>query len=121
MIVDIDNGIENSLLPSFADDTRWMKRIAKLVDISLMQEDLNSVYDWTDQSNSELNGTKFECARYGMNAEFKENTYYLTPEGTGIKCKDQVKDLGVIMYNDCTFNSHITSVVSCQIIKLVDP
>ena len=54
-------------------------------------------YLWSDRSNSQLNGEKFECLRYGKNANIKDETYYLTPEGAPIPCKTQVKDLGVII------------------------
>ena len=112
MIRDIDEGIENALLSSFASDTRLLKHIALLIDINLMQEDLNNVYDWTDKCNSKLNGTKFECMLYRMNAEIKDTTYYLTPDGSPIKCEDHVKDLGIIMSSDCNFNCHIEKVIS---------
>ena len=111
MIGDMDEGIANALLSSFADDTRLLKHIAQLIDISLLQEDLNSVYHWTDQCNSLLNSTKFECMRYSMNVEIEESTY-LTPDRSPIKCMDYVKDLGIIMSNDCTFNCHLEKVVS---------
>ena len=107
MIGDIDNTTQNVLLSSFADDSRLMKQIIKLLDITLMQEDLNRVYLWSDRSNSQLNGEKFECLRYGKNADIKDETYYLTPEGAPIPCKTQVKDLDVIMANDCSFKIHI--------------
>ena len=108
MIGDIDEGIENALLSSFADDTRLLKRIAQLIDISLLPEDLNTI--------GQINAIH-SC--YGMNVEIKDCTHYLTPDGSpiksinqSIKCMDYVKDLGIIMSNDCTFNCHIEKVVS---------
>ena len=39
-------------------------------------------------------------------------TSYLTPSGTFIECKEHVKDLGVLMSNDCTFTRHITTIIT---------
>ena len=69
MISDIDENLLNSLASSLADDTRMLKRIIHMVDISLLQEDLNRVYHWSAKSNIKLNDDKFECMRYGPNME----------------------------------------------------
>ena len=82
-----------------------------MVDISLLQEDLNRVYQWSAKSNSELNDDKFECLRYGPNLDIKEETSYLTPHGT-FENKDGVKDLGVLMSSDCSSAVHIDAVVA---------
>ena len=47
MIQDIDTRILHSFLSSFADDTRLMKDISNIIDIQQLQEDLNTVYQWT--------------------------------------------------------------------------
>ena len=111
MISDIDENLLNLLASSFADDTRMLKRIIHMVDISLLQEDFNRVYQWSAKSNSELNDDKFECMRYGPNLD-KEGTSYLTPHGTSIENKDGEKDLGVVMPSDCSFAMHIDAVVA---------
>ena len=55
MIGYIDEGIENARLSSFSNDTSLLKHNAQLIDISLLQEDMNIVYHWTGQCNSQLN------------------------------------------------------------------
>ena len=100
MLRDTDENLLNSLESSFADDTLMLKRIIHMVDISLLQDDLNWVYQWSAKSNSEINDDKFECMRYGTNLDIKEGISYLTPHGTSVENKEGVKDL---VLNDCSF------------------
>ena len=58
-----------------------------------------------------LNDDKFEALRYGQNKELKETTTYTTPSGKPIQVKSELKDLGVIMSDDCDFSKQIDSVV----------
>ena len=53
-----------------------------------------------------LNDTKFELLRYGSNNEIKSETY-TSPSGDKIQEKAFVKDLGVLMSNDCLFKDQI--------------
>lgn len=55
----------------------------------------------------QFNDGKFECMRHGANNELKESTHYLTKAGDVIKTADHVKDLGVWMSSDGSFNKHI--------------
>ena len=49
--------------------------------------------------------------RYGQNEELKNNTLYLTEDANEvIERFETVKDLGVIMSEDATFNEHIEAV-----------
>ena len=74
MIGDIDEGIENALLSSIADDTRLLKCIVQLLDISLLQEDLNTVYHWTDQCKVQNKG-KFLEKKKIVPSKFQTHTY----------------------------------------------
>ena len=60
MIQDIDEEVKESILSCFADDTCIMKGIKCLTDTFKLQNDLNSVYRWTNSNNAKLNGKKFE-------------------------------------------------------------
>ena len=72
LIGDIDRGVAQALVSSFADDTRIGSHISSTEDYYYVafQEDLVSVYDWTASNNMELNGDKFESLRYGHNDDF---------------------------------------------------
>ena len=111
MISDIDINIGQANIRSFADDTRTSSKIHTLNDVSKLQNDLNVIYSWTEQNNMKLNDLKFEALRYGNDEVLKLCTYYYTPSGSIINNKHEVKDLGVIMDDDCMFKSQINSIV----------
>ena len=59
-----------------------------------------------------LNDTKLELLRYGRDLLIKTTTSYTTPAGLLISPKDDAKDLGVIMSNDCSFSKQIDKVIT---------
>ena len=103
LIGDINNEIINSIIKSFANNTRATKLIMPPDDVRKLQNDLQIIYEWTINNNMELNDVKFELLRYGLNNDIKSHTNYTTPTGKTITTKDSVKDLGVYMSNDCLF------------------
>ena len=58
----------------------------------------------------EFNSLKFELLRYGKNEELKNSTTYVTPLWELIESKEAVKDLGITMANNCSFQQHITNI-----------
>ena len=48
---DINRGISSSSIMSFADDTRLYHGISSVDDCTILQNDLNSVYDWASCNN----------------------------------------------------------------------
>ena len=63
-------------------------------------------------SKKKLNDKKFEALRYGPDEVLKLCTSYLTPSGTIITEKDELRDLGVTMSSNCKFDSHITNIIN---------
>ena len=57
---DINRGISSSGIVSFADDTRLYHGISSVDDCTILQNDLNSVYDWASCNNMSFNGLKFQ-------------------------------------------------------------
>ena len=104
-MIDIGEDVKNSLLGSFADDTRAWKAVTCTQDF---QDDLNMLYGWAVDNNGEFNGKKFDLMAYNDDSESRP---YTQPDGTPIRLKKHVKDLGVYMSDDCTFNFHINSVI----------
>ena len=96
MISDIDEKIKHSILSSFADDTRLMKAISCAADVSLLQDDLDIVYDWTSINNMELNGKKFEHIAYGKNEQLTGHSVYKSNVQQPIEIKSAVKDIGIL-------------------------
>ena len=112
LVGDIDKDVSSDTnVKSFAEDTRATRGATSVADTICLQDDLNKIYAWTDTTNMKLNDDKFEALRYGQNKELKETTTYTTPSGKPIQVKSELKDLGVIMSDDCDFSKQIDSVV----------
>ena len=92
---DIDSNIVESFLSSFADDTRIGKSVINEEDTTILQDDLNKVYEWASANNIFFNNNKFELLHYGLNTELKDVTGYVSSDGSSIESKLHVKDLGV--------------------------
>ena len=104
-MIDIDDNIKYSMLGSYADDTRLWRFIHLEDDSFLLQEDLQTLYNWAEYNNKTFNDEKFEHLPFGAD----NDRTYLAPSGSPIEKKDHVKDLGVYMSKDCSFNMHITT------------
>ena len=61
--------------------------------------------------NMEFNSEKFEVLRYWPGGQ-KPDLNYTSPDGSVIKEKEHLRDLGVEMASDLTFNLHIGKTVS---------
>ena len=59
-----------------------------------------------------FNGEKFEALRYWPGKSPKPEKTYLDQEGLPIEEKQHLRDLGVEVGNDCTFQSHIENTVA---------
>ena len=58
-----------------------------------------------------INSNKFECLKYRPGG-LTSDTLYLSPEGSPIEVKQNLRDLGVQLSDDCTFTIHIDNVVT---------
>ena len=97
---------------SYVDDTRVSRRIRdKQADCSALQQDLSSIYSWASEVNMVFNSEKFESLRYWPRGN-KPDTSYKSPDGSDIEEKLHLRDLGVEISSDLTFNTHIAKVVS---------
>ena len=112
LISDIDADVVFSFISSFADDTRVSKGVSGVTDTSSLQTDLEAIYQWAIDNNMMFNNLKFELIRRGSDSTLKLCTSYTSSDGTIINDKDHVKDLGVTMSSDCTFQEHINKI--CQ-------
>jgi ribonuclease P/MRP protein subunit RPP40 len=111
LIGDIDCKVVTSFVSSFADDTRIGRRIKTESDVTDLQADLNSIYEWAVDNNMMFNNEKFECLRYGRNKDILAHTGYTSSSGCDITVQDSVRDLGVTMSSDGTFKKHIVNVI----------
>ena len=108
-ISDIDKDIE-SIASMFADDTRVLGKIETINDVENLQFDLNKIYQWAEQNNMLFNNKKFELLRYGKNEDLKNSTFYLSADNEVIEEKETLRDLGITVNNQGTFDDHISNV-----------
>ena len=110
MIGDIDKDIKYSRVTSFADDTRISTPLTLIDGENKPNEDIEAVCNWAKENNMEFNADKFEILRYNPSGNPRPRTYSI--EGSEIKEKVVVKDLGIWMSNDLSFVYHIEQTVN---------
>ena len=97
---------------SYVDDTRASRSIINsTTDCLALQSDLASIYSWASDVNMVFNSDKFECLRFWPRAN-KPDYVYTSPGGSIIEEKTHLRDLGVEMSSDLTFNLHIENTVA---------
>ena len=80
-------------------------------DMQKLQLDLHAVYKWAKLNNMEFNSDKFEHIRYQTaKSPSIDNTGYLSNIETQICTKNNLRDLGVTISDDATFNLFIEEV-----------
>ena len=72
---DINSGITASSMVSFADDTRLYYGIYNIDDCAILQNDLNSVYDWASDNNMFFNAQKFKYICFNPHTSLSCNVY----------------------------------------------
>ena len=96
---------------SFADDTRIQRGIVSVEDCKALQDDLERVYSWAEDIGMVFNAGKFELLRFWLDREAAPDILYMAPDGGPIEGKDCLRDLGVRVSTDLTFNTQIDTVV----------
>ena len=97
---------------SFADDTRLYTPIYSVDDCNSLQSDLQNVYDWAHSNNMVFNSGKFNHLCFSASSDMSVcSNAYISPEMNLIAQHEHIKDLGVFMSADCSFDHHI-SVIS---------
>ena len=98
MISDIDEEVKDSIVRSFADDTRVSKEIKNEDDQRKMQADLDVIYEWATNNKMKFNSDKFEKISYGEIAGLPIKNY-IKPEGLDITSDQTVCGPGVTCTN----------------------
>ena len=110
-ISDIGSNID-AIKQVYVDDTKVKKGITSEEDVERLQEDLDKLYDWAKTNNMVFNVTKFQVVRYGHDEDLKNDTLYFTDDTTDIIERfETLRDLGVILSEEATFDKHIEHVV----------
>ena len=98
---------------SFADDTKIWRGIKDVQDCELLQKDLCNVYQAAAHINMEFNSKKFEWLRYAPNNTVATYQYnYSAPDSSDITLKTELRDLGVRLSTDLSFNLQVEKAVS---------
>ena len=109
LISDISNNVDSNIT-SFADDTKVFATINNPSDCDDLQSDLDNIYSWSSANNMMFNQEKFQYISYHMGDSSKINNIYLSPDHNILPKSGEVKDLGILMSENCDFDSHIASV-----------
>ena len=111
MIYDLDKNLNKAFAALFADDSRVSTVVTSPTDAQAFQTELdNKLYPWAPQNKATFNGEKFEHMHFGRKIE--NQAPYLDPSGNPIAEKQIVKDLGVWISNDLSWNHHIDKIIS---------
>ena len=109
LMYDVTNGVNCSILSSFADDTKVWRGVNSNTCKTQLQNDLNNIYNWALLNNMKFNDKKFQAIRYYVTLELGN---YVDSEGANITIFNNVRDLGIIMSHDLTFNEHINIITA---------
>ena len=78
-----------------------------------MQGELKKTYSWAELNKKNFNCDKFQAGRFKVNLRKEEtDPAYLVYNGEPIPFKEHIKDLGVQMSTNLTFNEHISAITS---------
>ena len=105
-----DNLSDGTQSSSFADDTRLSRGIGDSNDCDTLQADLDSVYSWAEDSGMVFNAKKFELLRFWPSEEAPVYQYS-APDGSPIEEKSSLRDLGVRVSSDLTFEEQVDTLV----------
>ena len=112
MANDLSKSCEHTTTSCFADDTRVVGTVKDQSCITNVQKDLDAIFKWAQENNMKFNEQKFELLRYGKSKITTKDTNYYSGNGEIIQEKANLKNLGVRMQNDATFNDHIARIQS---------
>ena len=113
MIRYIDEDTLNAMVGVFADNT-WIWRVFwGEEDVETLQGGLNKTCSWADLNNKIFNCDKFGVGRFKVSLQKEESDpAYLAYNGGPIPFKEHIKDLGVWMATNLTFDEHIRTITS---------
>ncbi len=98
-----------SHVSEFADDTCLCKIVRKNTDCDDLQEDINSLVEWSESRNLKINSNKTEHLRISLKKN-RFNTYQIN--GCPINTVQEHKHLGLIFDSKLNFNKHCDMIVN---------
>lgn len=94
----------------YADDLKIFKTIEVNSDCDILQNDLDSVYQWCSQNKLQLNISK--CSVMSFHRINHPIIFQYNINGVILERVERFRDLGVIMTSNLQFNDHIVNMVN---------
>jgi hypothetical protein len=107
-INDLPNNLQ-SMCKIFADDTKIYNEAENS---QMIQGDLGTLQDWTNQWNLYFNVLKCKVLHIGKKNEEVKYKMFVENDILEIEITDEEKDLGVIFDKNLTFDGHISKIVT---------
>lgn len=92
----------------YADDSECFKAIHSNLDCDLLQQDLNSLVNWSSEWNMTFNASKCVHMRFG--SVIPDSGYSLN--GCNIVTTAEHKDVGVVLTSNMSFSTHLNQILS---------
>ena len=89
---------------TFADDTKLTREIKDLSDCQLLQNGINSLYDWSSKWKLPLNLQKCNIIQFSSSVNYIPFTYEIKDIGLSSTCN--IKDLGINFSNNLSWDGH---------------
>ena len=103
-INDLPDSTKFSNIHLFADDTKCSHAIKLPEDVTELQEDIDSLYRWSDQWSLPFNESKFVHMNFYSSTPSIQSNYSLS--GTSIAQVSMYSDLGLILQKNLKWNNH---------------
>ena len=109
-INDMPDVVTASTTALFADDCKIFKEIESHDDCLALQNDLNSLHQWSTEWKMSFNASKCKILTISRSRNPISYDYHL--DGVVLEHVGEFRDLGVVFNESLSFKSHITSLVS---------
>ena len=101
--------VVKSKIKLYADDALLYRNINSEEDITILQQDLNSLSQWAKKWQMNFNPSKCECLRISNKSNLPNLTYHI--DYTNIQQVEHAKHLGVTIDQKLNWHEHINNVV----------
>ena len=108
-INDIPASINSSSAFLFADDAKLLKSLASNLDSAFLQEDLDSVVEWSGDWRVKLNSLKSAQLHFSLKDSESAVSYNISGS---LICSSSYKDLGITITSSLSWSAHIDRICS---------
>lgn len=95
----------------FADDLKLFCRIKSIEDVQKLQTDINTIFNWCEKNDLQLNRDKCYFIAFSKMPESSQFINGYTINGTSITKVNLIRDLGIIFDSKLTFEPHFKHIV----------